>query len=213
VARVQGTARVAVDGPDGAGGVDQFVAAERPGRLRVESHDFFGNVLSVLAVDGAALVLYDARARVYYRGAATAANVARLVPVALPPEDLVTLLCGSAPLLDGAAIDATPVDGALRLTLRRGAALQRVDVGAGGVVLRARASLDGAVGLEVELSGHRPRGGASLPTEVTARVPGAGLALALRWKEVEVNGPLDPDLFRLAPPEGARIVDLEPAPR
>jgi hypothetical protein len=193
--------------------VEQFLAAARPGRLRVESHDFFGNVLSVLAVDGDALVLYDARERVYYRGAATAENVGRLVPVALPPEDLVTLLCGSAPVLDGAPIDASPVDGALRLTLRRGEALQRLDVGAGGAVLRARSSRAGVVGLEVELSGHRPRGDASLPTEVKARVPGAGLALSLRWKAVEVNAPLDPALFRLDPPEGARIVDLAPSPR
>lgn len=213
VVSVQGTARVAVDGPDGAGGVEQFLAAERPGRLRVETHDFFGNVLSVLAVEGGALVLYDAKARTYYRGPATAENVGRLVPVPLPPEDLVTLLCGSAPVLDGDPIDASPVDGALRLTLRRGDELQRLDVGAGAVVLRARSSRAGVVGLEVELSGHRPRGGALLPAEVTARAPGAGLALALRWKEVEVNGPVDAALFRLAPPEGARVVDLEPAAR
>lgn len=213
VSSVQGTARVAVDGPDGEGGVDQFLAAGRPDRLRVETHDFFGNVVSVLAVDGGALLLYDARERILYRGAATAENVARLVPVALPPEDLVALLCGSAPILDGAPIDASPVDGALRLTLRRGEALQRLDVGEGGVVLRARSSLAGVVGLEVELSGHRPRGGVALPSEVKARAPGARLALSLRWKEVEVNGPLDPALFRLDPPEGARIVDLEPAPR
>jgi hypothetical protein len=80
-------------------------------------------------------------------------------------------------------------------------------------VLRARSSRAGVVGLEVELSGHRPRGGVALPTEVKAGAPGARLALSLRWKEVEVNGPLDPALFRLDPPEGARIVDLEPGPR
>lgn len=210
VVSVQGTARVAVEGPDGAGGMEQFVAAERPGRLRLESHDFFGNVLSVLAVDGDSLTLYDARERVFYRGAATAENVGRLVPVALPPADLVTLLCGSAPILDGAPVDASPVDGALRLTLRRGEALQRLDVGAGAAVLRARSSRAGVVGLEVELSGHRLRGGVPLPTEVVARAPGASLALSLRWKEVEVNGPLDPALFRLVPPQGARLVDLAP---
>jgi hypothetical protein len=139
--------------------------------------------------------------------------VARLVPVALPPGDLVTLLCGSTPVLDGAPVDASPVDGALRLTLRRGEALQRLDVGEGGVVLRARSSRAGVVGLEVELSGHRPHGGALLPAEVKARAPGARLGLSLRWQEVEVNAPVDPALFRLAPPEGTRVVDLEPGAR
>lgn len=213
VTTVQGTARVAVDGPEGAGGVEQFLAAGRPGLLRVETHDFFGNVLSVLAVEDGRLALYDARERVFYRGPATAANIGRLVPVPLPPEDLVTLLCGSAPLLDGDPIGVAPVDGALRLTLRRGEALQRVDVGDGALVVAARSSRAGVVGLEVALAGHRPRGEAVLPTEVTARAPGAGLSLSLRWKAVEVNGPLDPALFRLTPPEGARLVDLEAAPR
>jgi hypothetical protein len=213
VVSVQGLARVTVEGPEGAGGLEQYVAAERPGRLRLENHDFFGNVLSVLAVDGDTLALYDARQRTFQRGAATAENVGRLVPVALPPADLVTLLCGSVPILDGEPVDASPVDGALRLTLRRGQALQRLDVGAGAAVLRSRSSTGGVVGLEVELSGHRLRGGALLPAEVRARAPGAGLALALRWKEVEVNGPLDAALFRLAPPDGARVVDLAPPAR
>jgi hypothetical protein len=203
-------ARLAVDGPDGAGGVEQLVVAERPGQLRLESRDFFGNVLAQLAVDGEALALYDARARVFYRGAATAENVGRLVPVALAPVDLVTLLCGSAPLLEGEPLEVTPADGALRLTVRRADSLQRLDVGEGAVVLHARSSRGGAAGLEVDLAGHRPYGEALLPREVTARAPAAGVALSLRWKEVEVNRPIDPALFRLAPPDGARIVDLAP---
>jgi hypothetical protein len=69
------------------------------------------------------------------------------------------------------------------------------------------------VGLEVELSGHRPRGGAVLPATLSARAPGAKVALALRWKSVEANGQIDPALFRLTPPEGARVVDLPPAAR
>lgn len=208
---VQGQARLTLEGPDLAGGVEQFVAAERPGRLRLESLDFFGNVLAVLAVDGPDLALYDARAKVYYRGAATAANVGRLVPVALPPADLVTLLCGSAPILDGDPVDAAPVDGALRLTLRRGEALQRLDVGQGAVVLHALDSRAGVVGLEVTLTGHRLHGGVPLPGEVAARAPGARVALRLRWTSVEVNRPVEPGLFRLAPPDGARVVDLPPA--
>jgi hypothetical protein len=211
VVRVQGQARVDLEGPEGASGVDQFVAAERPGRLRLETLDFFGNVLAVLAVDGDDLTLYDARQKIFYRGAATAENVGRLVPVALAPVELVTLLCGSAPILDGEAVDASPVDGALRLTLRRGEALQRLDVGEGGAILHALDSRSGVVGLEVTLTGHQRRGGVLLPGRVAARAPAARLALSLRWKSVEVNGPVDPGLFRLEPPAGARVVDLAPA--
>jgi hypothetical protein len=210
VASVQGLARVEYQGPGEAGGMDQFLAAEPPGRLRVETQDFFGNVVSVLAVDGGALALYDARERVYYRGRATPANVARLIQVELPPADLVALLCGSAAILEGEPVDARPVDGALRLTLRRGDALQRLDVGAGAAVLRSLVSRAGVVELEAVLEGHRLRSGVPMPARVTLRAPAAQVSLSLRWKDQAVNAPLDPALFRLEPPAGARVVDLEP---
>ena len=210
---VQGRARVAVDAPGGAGTVDQHLAAEKPGRLRVESHDFFGNVLSVLAVDGGELALYDAREKVFYRGPATRENVGRLVPVSLSPEELATLLCGSAPLLDGQAVAADPGDGVMRLTLRRGDLTQVLEIGAGAAVVSSRlrrAGPDGQVpvGLQADFSAHKPRAGASFPTDVEARAPVSGVALSLHWKELTVNGPLDPGLFRLDPPRGARVVDL-----
>ena len=69
----------------------------------------------------------------------------------------------------------------------------------------------GVVGLEVTLTGHRLHGGVPLPGEVAARAPGARVALRLRWTSVEVNRPVEPGLFRLAPPDGARVVDLPPA--
>src|SRR6266508_6075512 len=77
VVRVQGDARLRVDGPGARGVVPGFVAVERPDRLRVEIHDFFGNPVSVLVSAGGRLALYDGRGRVFYRGAATPANVAR----------------------------------------------------------------------------------------------------------------------------------------
>ena len=63
VVSVQGRARVAVDAPGGSGGTEQYLVAERPGRLRVEVHDFFGNVVAVAGGRGrAALALRRPRA-------------------------------------------------------------------------------------------------------------------------------------------------------
>jgi len=216
VRTVEGRARVGLDAPGGTGAVDQYLAAEKPGRVRVESYDFFGNVLSVLAVDGDQLAVYDAREKVFYRGPATRENVGRLVPVSLSPGELATLLCGSAPLLDGRPVAADAGDGVMRLTLRRGDQSQVLEIGAGAAVItsrRRRAGPDGEVpaGLEADFSAHRPRAGASFPTDVEARAPAAGVTLSLHWKELTVNGPVDPALFRLDPPRGARVVDLEAA--
>jgi hypothetical protein len=212
VTSVEGRARVTVDAASGSGGTEQWLAAERPDRLRIESRDFFGNVTAILAVDGQELTLLDARAGVFYRGAATAANVGRLVPVALAPSELVTLLCGSVPLLDGDPVDLQPADGAWRLTLRHGGEEQELDVVGGGAVVRSRLRRAGASALEADLQGHRLQGGQRLPAEVALRAPLTGVALSLRWREQEVNGHPDPALFRQAPPPGAKVVELEEPP-
>jgi hypothetical protein len=218
VVTVQGRARVGVDAPDGSGGVEQFLVAERPGRLRIEAYDFFGNVTAVLAVDGGRLALYDARQQTFLQGAATPANLARLVRVPLTPEALVTLLCGSAPLLDGAPVAAEPGDGHVLLTLREGDLVQRLEVGPGAALLASRvrrvaAGGERPAGLDAEFSVHRTRAGQRVPTDLAARSPEAGVALSLHWRELEVNRPIDPSLFRLSPPAGARVVDLDlPAP-
>jgi len=218
VVTVQGRARVGVDAPDGSGGGEQYLVAERPGRLRIEAYDFFGNVVAVLAVEDGRLALYDARERTFLRGAATPANLGRLVPVPLPPEALVTLLCGSAPLLEGTPVSAEPGDGRVVLTLRAGDLLQRLEVGPGAALLASRirrvtAGGEVPAGLDAEFSVHRTHAGQRLPTDLVARAPQAGVALSLHWRELEVNRPVDPSLFRLSPPAGARIVDLDsPAP-
>ena len=50
------------------------------------------------------------------------------------------------------------------------------------------------------------------PTEVavTARDPSVRVELA--WKEPEVGNPLPDRLFRMEPPGGAKVVDLDAAP-
>jgi len=218
VVSVQGRARVGVEAPGGSGGSEQFLVAERPDRLRVEVHDFFGNVVASLAVEAGRLALYDAREGTFLHGAATPANLARLIPGALTPEALVTLLCGSAPLLDGAPVAAEPGDGSVLLTLRAGDLVQRLEVGPGAALLSARQrriTTGGEVpaGIDADFSVHRTRAGLRVPTDLSARAPEARVALSLTWRELEVNAPVDPALFRLTPPAGARVVDLDsPSP-
>jgi hypothetical protein len=64
------------------------------------------------------------------------------------------------------------------------------------------------VELEVTLAGHAPRGGVPFPGEVRVGAPQAEVEVGLRWKAVEVNGEVDPALFVLSPPAGARVVEL-----
>ena len=208
VARVQGQARVHVESPEFTGTVGQFVAAEKPDRLHLEVLDFFGNPVAVMVAGGGRFALWDSRSKTFYRGAPTAANVARIVPLAIRPEDLVTILCGSAPLLSGAPDGAEPGRGIVRLALRAGRVAQRLDVAAGAAIAASRTAADDSASLDLQFEAFHLDEGTRFPHEVTLQARPARVRLELSWREVSLNGALDPRLFRLDPPKGAKIVEL-----
>jgi outer membrane biogenesis lipoprotein LolB len=216
VERLRGEARVKVESPGGSGTVTQFVLAERPDRLRLDALDFFGNPAAVLVADGGRFSLLDLRAGVFYRGAATPENVARLVPLPIPVEELVLLLCGAVPLA-GRPAAVEPGDGVLRLRLEGPDRLQWIDVGAGAAVHAS--AVTGAAGrpaprgtYDVAFDRFRDQAGRPFPGEVRLSAPDAGVRLRLTWKEIEANGVLPDAGFALAPPPGVPVVDLDGAP-
>jgi hypothetical protein len=222
VKTVRGSARVHIDSPGLSGTVTEFAVAEKPDRVRLETLDFFGNPVAVLVSDGASFAFLDARAGVFYRGAATPENVSRLLPFVLPAEELVTILCGSAPLLPGEALEVTVEDGWLLLTLGRGDIGQRLAIGEAAAVewSRVRRAVPGdgdarsetAPAYDLQFEDFLRRGGVRFPTRLELDAPAGRAHVKLAWRDdLEVNAPLEPSLFRLAPPKGARIVDLEPS--
>jgi hypothetical protein len=198
--------------------VQQFLAAEKPDRLHVEALDFFGNPAVVMVADAGRFALYDARAHVLYRGAATPENLSLLVPLAVSATDLVTILCGSAPLLDGTPTAAEPGRGVVKLVLEGDGLAQALEVGARAAVETSRVRRAGGGRLpgaaDVEMGLFRTLAGARFPTEVKLSAEDPRVAVDLSWREVDVNGAVDPALFRLAPPRGAKVIDLgEGGPR
>lgn len=219
VERVRGTARVRIDAPGASGTVTEFVAAEKPDRVHLETLDFFGNPAAVLVAAGGRFAFLDQREKVFYRGDATPENVSRLLPVLLPVEELVTILCGSAPLLAGTPLEVQPRGSALLLTIGRGALGQRVAIGDEATVesSRVRRSEQGPDGAwretapayDLELGRFRHRNGIRFPGEVHLDAASARARVDLVWRDdPDVNDPLDPRLFHLEPPRGVRVVEL-----
>jgi len=213
VRTVQGEARVRYRSPRGSATVRQFAAAERPDRVHLEELDFFGNPAAVLVTAGGRFSFYDARQKVLYRGPATPENLSRLVPVPLAAEDLVAILLGGAPLPPeaGAGARAEAAGGAVRLRLEQGGAAEELWVGAGARVARAVRRVEGGAGpgsWEAAFSAFAERGGAPFPGTVSLRSAPAKVEVELAWTEVEVNGALDPGLFELTPPRGARVEEV-----
>jgi hypothetical protein len=217
--RVRGSARVRIDSPGGSGTVTEFIAAEKPDRVRLETLDFFGNPAAILvAVDGRFAFL-DLRDNTFYRGAATAENVSRLLPVVIPVEELVTMLCGSAPVIDGTPLEARVDGGQLLLTIGRGPLGQRLAIGERATIESSRvrlsetgpggAQVETAPAYDLEFDSFRDRSGIRYPDEMHLDAPAGQAHVDLFWRnDLEVNGRIDAGLFRLEPPRGARVVEL-----
>jgi outer membrane lipoprotein-sorting protein len=214
VERVRGEARVKVESKDGSGTITQLVSAQRPDRLRLDALDFFGNPAAALVADGGRFALLDLRAGVFYRGAATPENLARLVPLPISAGELVQILCGAAPIARGRAAAVDAGDGVLRLTVEGDDRMQRLDVGEGAAVQGSVVSLrDGAPAAapayDLAFGRFEPLGGRPFPGEVKLTAKAVNVKLRLTWKEIEVNGVLPEGTFTLTPPPGVRIVDLD----
>jgi hypothetical protein len=210
--RVQGEARLRLRSPQGDATVRQFAAAERPDRVHLEELDFFGNPAAVLVTAAGRFWFYDAREKVLYRGAATPANLSRLVPLPISAEDLVSILLGTPPLLQGGEPVSAVADRArLRLQLQRADVTEELWIGARAVVEKAERKVAGGAGpgsYEVEFSAHQERGGGWFPGLVSLRSAPAHVELDLTWTDVEVNGAVDPRLFQPPAPKGVRIVEV-----
>jgi hypothetical protein len=219
VQRVRGSARVKVSSPGGSGSALEFAVAEKPDRVHLETLDFFGNPVAVLVASGGRFGFHDARANVFYRGDATPENVSRLLPVVVPLEELVVILCGSAPLLPGTPLEVGVKDDLILLTIGLGDLGQRLAIGEHASVEWSRvrraspapfdAVSEVAPAYDLEFDGFRLRAGVRFPSEVKLDAPSGKSRIQLAWRDdVQVNGEVDPALFRFEPPKGARIVDL-----
>jgi hypothetical protein len=211
VTACRGSARLVVSSPELSGSLDAWAAAEKGGRVRVELFDFFGNPAAVLVASEGHLALYDARAGVLYRGEDTPENLARLVPVPIGSRDLSSVICGSAPILAGRAVQVEPGVGVLLLELAGEAGRQILAVGEGGAVTRASFLPGASAGTpwKAAFSSFRAVAGLRFPGDVELR--GGGGEVSLRWKDdLELNLPPEGSLFQLETPRGARVVELAP---
>ncbi len=217
--RVRGSARVHISSPQLSGTITEFIAAEKPDRLRLETVDFFGNPAAVLVSAGGRFEFLDTRANVLYRGEASPENVSRLLPVVLPVEELVTILCGSAPILPGKPLEVAVDGGLVLLTIGRGDLGQRVAVGEHASIEWSRirriertptGTREVAPAYDLSFGLFRERGGVRFPTEFELDAPAGHARVELAWqRDLEVNGPIDPALFHVEA-RGARVVDLPP---
>jgi hypothetical protein len=211
VSSVKGEAKLKASVNEQGGSAGLFVAAGEPSFIHLEVLDFFGRPQSMLATDGEKFGLYDGQHARFYRGPASARNLQRVVPVALPPRELAALLLGRVPRL-GEAEPSMAFDAGKRVfvvTLKQAAGpLQRLEISPPSYrVVRSEIAAPG--GYQVEMGDLDKLGAIWFPRRQVLSAPGTELDLT--YKDLELNVRPDPSMFDLSPPENVPVVEVDAA--
>ncbi|MDP3501874.1 MAG: DUF4292 domain-containing protein [Myxococcales bacterium] len=207
---VKGDAKLIVESPQGKGSVSLFIAVLHPAQLHIEQLDFFGRPEGVLVTDGERFGLYDAKQRKYFRGPASVENMARFVPIALPPRELASLLLGRVPRVPPESTELT-IDEPTRtygLSLKRGAITQRLNVSTGTHRV-TKSRVEGLNTYAIDTDDLAVYGAATLPRHLTLDAPSAKTKVELLYKDIVVNEAPEVTMFEIEPPEGIPVVEVQ----
>jgi len=202
--------RLSVESPEGSGSLRIALEVAKPGRAYLETADILGNPRGTFSTDGAQFVFYEPGDHVFYAGPASARTLGRFLPVELGPEELVALLLGQPPLLEGGEVrlEVEP-EGLYRLDLRRGSVRQRVRVGTRDLRLIS-VETRGCPAVDLRALEHRIlEPDLPVPAALELHERRSGTTVRLRLGDAAWNVEPDEALFRLRPPPGARVERLE----
>jgi outer membrane lipoprotein-sorting protein len=210
--------RVTYFGAKGRVRVRAALLAERPGSFRVETISPFEQPIDVMASDGSRLwLLSEQRLR---EGPATPENIARLVPLAMNPEEVVDTLLGGVPTSARFAPKelAWAEDGVhWRLSLESSAG-ERAELEVDPVrrvIERLRVSHPGgSVRLTVAFDDFDAVAGSAgeIPRTIEIEMPDQKLEVSIRLSELEIGLDIPAGMFRIEPPPNVSVEALDSPP-
>lgn len=210
IVTLKGDGKLGVNSPQGNGSVTLFVAVTHPSNIHLEQLDFFGRPQGVLVTDGERFGLYNGQDAKYYRGPASPANLARFLPVVMPPAELAALLLGRMPRIRADATEMTFDDkeGVFVLKLVRGEIVQTVQVKPPTYRV-VKSTVVGLKAYDVEFGDIGVYGAVSIPKKAKLVAASAKTSVELTYKDITINEPPDLTLFDMAPPEGVPVVEVD----
>ena len=184
-----------------------YLFARTPDRLRMELISPFNTPLSVLTVNGNRFALHDLQQRRYLTGPADPCNLERLIRIPMAAENLLQILVGGSPLIDGFQTITWNKKGFYRIEIRNDHQVQRLEIGPfKGELPLLKSQLKDVHGTVFEITYERwyPEDGISLPHEIRIEMPRDGVDLNLRYDPdgVELNIDLPEAAFSQSPPSG-----------
>jgi hypothetical protein len=194
---------------------DLLVQIERPGRVHLQALTPTLEMVAVLATDGERFTSFERGGRECATGRACPRNMARLLPLALPPAQLAEALLGRPPLIvaPGAAGErALRWDGerrAWRVELRAPPLRQELWVRPPRMdVLASRLWRGDGLLLSVAWADHDRFGAQGPPARMRVRTAADKVDLSVELREVERDAPIEAEAFAVPCPSGMAVREL-----
>jgi outer membrane lipoprotein-sorting protein len=211
---ISASAKVDAFTRQGRARVREVLVAERGGRLRFETLSPFEQPLATLVSDGRRFALYDLGRKHFYHGPATPQNVARILPIRLQGADVARLLLGDPPLIphEAATLVLDRCQTRYRLTLTHKAARLRQELSVDATRLlpvESRIYQAGELAYAIEFHDYMQHEKIWVPQKLRYRAPADRVDLLVLYGDLDLNEPLEDDLFRLQPPRGVPVTEVE----
>lgn len=204
---LQGMARLEAYVQKQARKVDLLLVVQLPGSVQFQALAPTLDLVALLSTDGKTFVSFERGAAACYTGMACPQNLGRLVPIALPPEQLAQMLLGRPPLLESP-------ETSLQWDERRG--LYRVDIGPAsgahqqvfvtpaefrfvGTVMFQGGERVGSVQYEGQSAGGAPK---------LLKFKAKDTDVSVEMRDVQADKPVQPEVFAVQCPQGAKVVTL-----
>ena len=195
--------------------VKEIVITKKPQCLRLETLNPLGQPLFFIVTDGKELSLFSPSENKFYRGIASRKNVSLFFHVNLGLEETVSIILGKVPLIE---YDAEHVECqreadfyVLKLSTKDKKLTQilKVNLSDQKVVESETYKQGEGLILTAQYKRYEKIGGISFPREITVTMPRDETRVKIHYKEIELLSEIDPDQFRLLPPQGVEVLPLE----
>jgi hypothetical protein len=186
----------------------QVVIAAKPDRLRAETLSPLGlPLVSLTTADGRLGVLLTAQ-NLYYTGAASPENLAQFAHIPLDVPDLVSLLLYQPPLKEAWKEEAFSLKDGGWLLVRQGT-LQRQELifDQDRKLVEVSYFENNDLLIKATYAKFLPQD-ALYPAQLSLEIPAKYAKVSLEFSDVETNGLLQPGVFEVEAPAGAKIVYL-----
>lgn len=200
---VQGKARKA----------DVLVRIARPDRAQFQALSPTMDLIAVMATDGQRFVSFERGADRCFKGRACPSNLARLVPIALPADELVSALLGRPPLLDATRRQAQwdGERGAWQIRIGDEGARRRQEVWVQPGSWRFLASVlyeDGQRTASIAYGDLSEGADPMPPRRMRLQLPLREVDMSIELRDVTMNEPIEAEAFSIPCPAGTMHVTL-----